>query len=48
MTSKQFEAKHDVGSRARLALALLLYTGQRAIGPRGDGAPTYPERNPLT
>ncbi len=26
---KQFEAKHDVGSRARLALALLLYTGQR-------------------
>lgn len=25
----QFEAKHEVGSRARLALALLLYTGQR-------------------
>src|SRR5262245_47335413 len=25
----QFEARHEVGSRARLALALLLYTGQR-------------------
>jgi len=25
----QFEARHPVGSRARLALALLLYTGQR-------------------
>jgi integrase len=25
----QFETKHPVGSRARLALALLLYTGQR-------------------
>jgi integrase len=25
----QFEARHAVGSRARLALALLLYTGQR-------------------
>jgi integrase len=29
---EQFEAKHPSGSRARLALALLLYTGQR----RGD------------
>jgi len=28
----QFEAKHEVGTKARLALALLLYTGQR----RGD------------
>jgi integrase len=28
----QFENRHPVGSRARLALALLLYTGQR----RGD------------
>jgi integrase len=26
---KQFEAHHPIGSRARLALALLLYTGQR-------------------
>ena len=26
---EQFEAKHPVGSKARLALALLLYTGQR-------------------
>jgi len=29
---EQFERRHPVGSRARLALALLLYTGQR----RGD------------
>jgi integrase len=29
---EQFEAHHPIGSRARLALALLLYTGQR----RGD------------
>jgi integrase len=29
---EQFEARHPVGSRARLAMALLLYTGQR----RGD------------
>ena len=28
----QFEAMHPIGSRARLAFALLLYTGQR----RGD------------
>jgi integrase len=28
----QFEARHSIGTRARLALALLLYTGQR----RGD------------
>jgi integrase len=28
----QFEARHDIGSKARLAQALLLYTGQR----RGD------------
>lgn len=28
----QFEAIHPIGSRARLAFALLLYTGQR----RGD------------
>ena len=28
----QFEAAHPVGSKARLAMALLLYTGQR----RGD------------
>jgi integrase len=28
----QFEARHQVGTKARLALALLLYTGQR----RGD------------
>jgi integrase len=26
---RQFEARHPIGSRARLALALLLYTGQR-------------------
>jgi integrase len=26
---QQFEARHPIGSRARLALALLLYTGQR-------------------
>jgi integrase len=29
---EQFEARHEIGSRARLALALLLYTAQR----RGD------------
>lgn len=29
---EQFEARHPIGSRARLAMALLLYTGQR----RGD------------
>jgi integrase len=29
---EQFEARHPIGSRSRLALALLLYTGQR----RGD------------
>jgi len=29
MNIAAFEAKHQVGSRARLALALLLYTGQR-------------------
>jgi hypothetical protein len=27
----QFERRHPVGSRARLALALLVYTGQRAV-----------------
>ena len=32
MPTSRFEAKHPIGSKARLALALLLYTGQR----RGD------------
>jgi integrase len=26
---EQFEARHPVGTKARLALALLIYTGQR-------------------
>ena len=43
----QFEQRHPVGSRARLALALLLYTGQR----RGDvirmGRATHPQWRPL-
>jgi site-specific recombinase XerD len=30
-----FEARHEIGSKARLALALMLYTGQR----RSDAAP---------
>ena len=33
----QFEARHPVGSRARLALALLLYTGQRGSDVVGMG-----------
>jgi hypothetical protein len=30
---EEFEAAHPVGSRARLALALLLYTAQRSGAP---------------
>jgi integrase len=36
----QFEAKHPVGSRPRLAMALLLYTGQR----RGDVVKMGPQQ----
>jgi len=36
---RQFEARHPVGTRARLALALLLYTGQR----RSDVAQLGPQ-----
>lgn len=36
---EQYEARHPVGTRARLALALLLYTGQRRsdVGASADG-----------
>jgi integrase len=34
---KQFEQRHPVGSRARLALALMLYTGQRRSDVIGFG-----------
>ena len=30
----QFEARHEVGSKARLALAFMLYTGQRRFPTR--------------
>lgn len=34
---RQFEERHAVGSKARLALALLLYTGQRRSDVVGFG-----------
>jgi hypothetical protein len=40
----QFEARHPIGSRARLAFALLLYTGQRRSGCGAHGASAHSRR----
>ena len=40
----QFEQHHAIGSRARLALALLLYTGQRRARRGSHGSPAHPRR----
>ena len=40
----QFEAHHPIGTKPRLALALLLYTATTAQRCREDGTPAHPRR----